>query len=459
MVRLTNKRSSAGEDEISYKSLSKGGAKLAAMLTVLFNAILISGYFPIAWKSVKVKMIPKSGKDLSKAAGYRPISLSSCLSKLFEMSLKSRIENAIKRVRAENLSQSAYKKKRGCQENALRLTEHVYKAFNERKCVLGVFLDVKGAFDRLWPMGLLIKLHRWKLPLALLRVISAFMSQRKLKVCEGEATSRTIHMSAGVPQGSVISPILFNLYMDDLSSNLPEGVFISQYADDSAIWTTEICPRLAEFKIQQALKVIEDWTSTWRVQLEPSKSAAILFTRCPSHRKLKINLKLHGEPVPQEDTTRFLGILFDSKLDWTPQITSIINGTAGKINNLRNLSAKSRWSHPGKVIKFFESLVESVATYSAPCFLAMKNSLWKRLEQVHARSMKSFAGVPNYIGYDLVCDQLLIDNWPEKIKKAAIKRIKGILLTSPFGREMIHMASKNNSTYDSPVGIQQRNLA
>ena len=147
-------------------------------------------------------------------------------------------------------------------------------------------------------------------------------------------------MIAGVPEGSVISPQLFNLYVDDIAELLPEGVFVAQFADDVALWTDSSCPRLVEWKLGEALKAIEKWTGRWRVELEPSKSSFILFSRCPTHRRLKISLRLHGIEIPQVKHARFLGIIFDEKLDWTQQINSLVGRTSSRIHLLRNIAAK-----------------------------------------------------------------------------------------------------------------------
>ena len=244
-------------------------------------------------------MLPKPGKKKSDPNNYRPITLSSCIGKLFEKSLKSRIENMIKRLKSENESQAAYKKKRSCQEHTLYLAHSVTQALNKRECVLAVMLDVRGAFDKLWSQGLIYKLHKWGLPTRLLRCVASFMSHRSLKVHEGAEKSREIRMLAGTPQGSIISPILFILFMDDVKEDLPEGVRIFQFTDDIALSVTSPCPRAAEYKMQKGLEVIEKWTRKWRVELEPTKSNFIIFSQ-KTENKLETTWRRHrGKERPE----------------------------------------------------------------------------------------------------------------------------------------------------------------
>ena len=190
----------------------------------------------------------------------------------------------------------------------------------------------------------------------------------------------------------------------------------------------------------------------WRVELEPSKSSFILFSRCPTHRRLKISLQLHGIEIPQVKHARFLGIIFDEKLDWTQQINSLVGRTSSRIHLLRNIAAKSRWRHPQETLRFFDALVKSVVDYAGPCFLTMKISLWEKLEKVHSRAIKSFAGVPRFVGYSTICNHLFVPRWKTSIEEAATKRIGGILASSPFEEEMKSNALiVANPIYESPV--------
>ena len=430
-----------------------GGAKLISLLLILFNGILNSGHFPDSWKEVKIKMLAKAGKNKSIPGSYRPITLSSCVGKLFEKSLKSRIKAMMRRLRAENENQAAYKKRRLCQEHTVHLTQTVSQALNERKCVLLFMLDVKGAFDKLWNRGLIYKLHSWGLSTRLLRCVASFMRERSLRVHEGTAKSRVVNMLAGTPQGSIVSPLLFILFMDDLKDELPDGVRLYQFADDISLSVVSSCPRAAEWLMQRSLEAIEKWTARWRIELEPSKSNFIVFSRCPTHRKLRLNLKLHGEKMKESDDLRFLGIRFDKRLDWSKQVEELIAKTNHKIHLLKCISAKDRWANPREVLKFVDAIVTSVFAFATPCCITMKSSLWAKLDAIHARAVKSIAGVANFVGYERVCNQLGIERWSSALKSAAFARIEGILKDSPHGAEMLQSNPKGRQTYDSPISL------
>lgn len=283
--------------------------------------------------------------------------------------------------------------------------------------------------------------------------IASFLSHRSLRVHEGTAISREVEMKAGTPQGSIVSPILFILFMDDLKDRLPESVKLYQFADDIALSATSECPRLAEIQIQQSLKIIEEWTSRWRIELEPKKSNHIIFSRCPSHRKFKLKLKLHGEEIKETDNLKFLGVRFDNRLDWSKQIEDLINKTEHTIHLLKTISAKNRWANPREVMKLFDTLVSSTFSFAMPCCITMKSSLWAKIEGIHARTMKSIAGVPNFVSYSRVGEQLSIEKWSSFLKTTALKRIEGIIKSMPGGDKMMQDAPIERQDYNSPVAM------
>lgn len=431
-LRKTNSKAASGPDKITYKHLKEGGEKLLSVLCYLFNVIMISGYFPQAWRSVDVKMLHKNGKSKLPVANFRPISLSNSLSKLFECCIKSRFEKKLSRIRPENLRQSAYKRKRGTQENCLKLTEDVTNAFNKRECVLGAFLDVSGAFDRVWKEGLIIKIARWGVGRRLTRIIFSFLSSRSLVVKVGNAVSDLVFLLAGTPQGSVLSPILFNAYMDDLWPLIPNGVELLQYADDVCIYVSGSDPEACSRKIQEALDVIERWAGVWRIAMAPEKSNWLLFSRCPRHKQATIKLQMYGKEIPKCKQIKFLGVLFDERLTWKAYLDSIIRHATSKAVQIQALSAKNRFNSPIQAISFFNSVVKPLFDYGSVIFFAITNSQWDRLDKFHGRFLRSICGLPKCCSYAKLCDQLHQEKLSIQLKDQAANRMLGICKTSPY---------------------------
>ena len=440
-LKKKKSKSAGGEDGITYKLLKHSGRDLLQTLARLFTVLLVAGYFPECWKTVRVSMIPKPGKDLRKSKNWRPISLSSCLSKILECCIKERIEiERSKRRVKDNIYQAAYKQGRSTHEHVVRLSEDVMHGFARQQSTLAVFLDVAAAFDKVWVRGLIWKIIKVQLPRPLLSIIYGFLTGRSLKVKVGEATSTKVKMEAGTPQGAVLSPTLFNMFMDDLVECLsPDpSIKLAQYADDIAIWTENSCPKTAELKMNAALQKIAVWTSKWRITLAPEKSVFMLFSRRPTHRRVDIELMLLGKKVSRVSNHRFLGVKFDDKLQWTNQVDEMIGAAIPRINALKSLAAKSIWKHPKWILKIHDAVVNSIWKYGAPAFCAMGPHLWDKITRCHARAARSYCGVPSFVSYQTVCDHLGIDPIKEELISFAKKRIKNLIAFSPFGRELIN---------------------
>ena len=454
ILRNKNNKSSAGHDSIDYKIIKHGGPKLMKFLASLFTVLVVTGYFPEAWKMAHIRMQPKPGKEKQKVKSYRPISLTTCLSKLYEATIKKRFEKKLSRIRPDNIYQAGYKPGRSGQEHTLRLTECVHAAMMKKQATLAVFLDVEGAFDKVWQDGLLYKLLKMGLPDFLLRTIASFLQNRRLKVKVGKTLSKEVLMKAGTPQGCVLSPNLFNAYVDDLRSIVGEEVFLAQYADDIAIWTTSICPRLAEEKIQRALNNIEKWTNKWRIKLAPEKTHFCLFTRCPTHRELRTNLFLSGTRIEGAKEVNFLGIKFDETLSWHTYREDLIKRVKFRTHILSKLAAKSRWSHTGRLVAFYKAVVVPVWLYGSLLFAHKAGNFWNSFKKSVGQAMTSIAGVPRKMNRETLLDSLSMPEIEVYLKTQASKRIKNILKNTPLYEELVEMQQVQTNTtrhYTSPI--------
>ena len=456
-LKKKKNKSAGGEDGITYKILKHAGKNVICNLAKFFTILLVSGYFPISWRSVRISMIPKSNKDLKHAKNWRPISLSSCISKLFESSIKERIEKEkIKRKIKDNELQAAYKQGRNCLEHVVRLSENVTHGFVKGECTVAAFLDVAGAFDKVWVKGLMWKVMKLELPKPLVGVIQGFLTNRSLKVRVGQKISPVIKMEAGTPQGAVLSPTLFNLFVDDLRDivGLDKSIQLAQYADDIAIWCTCEDPKEAEKKMNEALARIATWTIKWRVRLAPEKSVFMKFSRRPTQRKIPINLKLLGEDVKQVSIHRFLGVNLDDRLAWNEHIKNMLGSAIPRVNALKRLAAKSIWQRPEWILKLHDAVINSIWKYAAIVTCTASKSLFDSITKFHARCVKSYCGIPNCVSYEKVCDTIGIKTIQQELMDFAKKRMKSMIAFSPFGDQIVRNRRSNvTGIYKTPSEV------
>ena len=450
VLKKKKNRSSVGRDGISYRMLKSAGENVSLFLARLYTILLVTGYFPRVWREATVKMIPKGGgKDPKNPKNWRPISLSSCASKLFESCVKERVVRHLDANGDENPFQAAYKKGRSTQEHLLRLSEEVTDAFKNQECVVAVFLDVQGAFDKVWTTGLIWKVSK-RLPLHLVRLIYGFLRDRHLRVMVGHFVDQPIWMDAGTPQGAVLSPILFNIFVDDVKDILGNDVSFAQYADDLAIWVRKKDPKDAERILNKKLDDLSKWTSDWRIKLAPEKSISVVFSRRPTIRRIPIKLKLLGEEIERRAEHKFLGVTYDDKLLFNKHVDKIIGGTMTRIHALKKLAAKSTFSKPTMVLRLHEALVNSIFKYGAVAYAGMSNAIWERIRKCHARCVKAYVGMPNFVSYGLICDSLGVKQIREEICDFARERIISMILFSPLGKKLIKRSDAVSIIYKTP---------
>ena len=257
-------------------------------------------------------------------------------------------------------------------------------------------------------------------------------------------------MGAGTPQGAVLSPILFNIFVDDIKEVLGDRIVFAQYADDLVIWVRDICPRRAESILNERLALLSDWTNNWRIRLAPEKSVAVVFSRRPTQRRLTVNLKLMGETIERHEDHKFLGVTFDDKLLWGKHINNIIGGTSSRIQALKKLSAKSTFKNPTNILRLHESLVNSILKYGSIAYAGMSEAMWERVKTCHARCVKAYVGLPNYVSYELVCDTLGIKQIKDEIFQFAMKRIISMISFSPLKEKLIKRSSRQSAIYRTP---------
>lgn len=243
-----------GPDQITNDILKQLTKKSLAILATIFNACLRLGYFPNKWKLAYIVPFHKAGKDKHKPNSYRPISLLSTLSKLLEKVISIRLQTFLTYNNIIPQHQFGLKKKHSTTHQLLRLTEMIEKGYENKEYTVIAFIDLQNAFDKVWQDGLIYKIINLRIPKYLINIISSFLSNRIFAVRINATLSKKRTIKAGVPQGSILGPVLFNLYVHDLTTT--ENTEIALFADDTAIIAHNNILTEAVNHLQEALNSI-----------------------------------------------------------------------------------------------------------------------------------------------------------------------------------------------------------
>ena len=337
--KLKNKKS-PGKNGITNEMIKNLGNIALQKLLYIYNQSWKTGEFPAKWKEAILIPILKKGKDKNNKESYRPISLLSCLGKTMERMINKRLQNHLERNGLLDPTQSGFRKNRSTEDQIAYLTQEVENGFQRKMKTIAVFVDLTKAFDKVWKEGLLLKLARKEIGGKMYRWIESYLFHRSARVKLDGQLSHLVKIKEGVPQGGVISPTLFTIFIDDIADAISKHVSRALHADDLAIWSSSEHITTATYRTQEALNKISQWAREWLVIINKTKTEATCFSL--STVKEKFSLKLEGTEVPQQNTPTYLGVTLDRSLTWKPQIEKIEKRAVKKMGIMKKL-AGTKW--------------------------------------------------------------------------------------------------------------------
>ena len=288
----------------------------------IFNLSWSSHSFPSIWKTSFIIPIHKMRKSLDSPASFRPISLTSCVSKLFERIILSRLLFFLESNSILSPCQAGFCPGRSTLDQILYLSQSISDGFNKPRPgsqMILFIIDFSKAFDSVWHPALFHKLISAGLPPCFARWIQSFLSDRRACVVFHNHKSRSFRVRRGVPQGSVLGPVLFFLFINDL----PSSVSCSLYADNLAMWSSSTSVPTAVEATQGALFRLERWSEYWCLPLNPSKCEASFYSVDPHQANLQSNLLLLNSRLCFNPTPTFLGVTFDRTLFFSKHVSSL----------------------------------------------------------------------------------------------------------------------------------------
>ncbi|XP_058805042.1 uncharacterized protein LOC131672100 [Phymastichus coffea] len=288
------------------------------------------------------------------------------------------------------VSQHGFRKGHSCSDNLSNLTLKVEEAFVEKKEVLAAFLDVRGAFDNVKIDILLNKLASIGCPEKLLIFIK-FITYERL-IYSDSCPNNPRLATKGVPQGGVLSPLLYILYVSSITENLQKSVEVSQFADDIAIYIKFTSLKRAKSIIQKAIQIIENNLKKLGLELAPEKTDLIHFNNnkiLPGETVIEVG----PNTIKSSKSVRFLGIIFDYKLSFFRQIDSVHKRCSKALNIIKFLCGTWWGADPTTLLTFYKSFARSIIDFGSFIYFPSRKSAVDKLEKLQFSALRKALGL------------------------------------------------------------------
>ena len=368
---------SPGPDTISPHVLKEAKKEFTKPLTALFNRSLQLGIVPDDWKLANVTPIFKKGSK-SLPSNYRPISLTSVVCKMLETLIRDKLVNHLEENKLLRDTQHGFRNKRSCLTNLLDFLYDVFNLYDESKAVDVIYLDFQKAFDKVPHKRLLVKLKAHGIDGLVLRWIENWLCNRKQRVVINGKASNWTDVTSGVPQGSVLGPILFLVYINDIDEGLT--CTISKFADDTKIANNVLTnDQVQEF--QTNLGKLSNWAKTWQMSFNTDKCKVLHI----GYRNEKRNYLMDGRQLKSTDKENDLGVTISSNLKPSQQCSEV----AKKANMLVGFIGRSfEYKSRATIIPLYNALVRPIMEYCVQAWCPYYQKDIDKLERVQRRVTK-----------------------------------------------------------------------
>nr|CAH7717452.1 unnamed protein product [Callosobruchus chinensis] len=362
----------------------------------IVNSCILSGYFPIAWKTAIIKPIPKKS-EIEDYKDLRPISLLPTISKILEHILNIQIKNYLHNNSILPIHQSGFRSGHSCTTALLKITDDILKAHDEGKSSVLVMLDYSKAFDCLNPNILISMLHHYGFTRESLNIIQSYFSDRHQVVQIDGRKSKPIKLSRGVPQGSVLGPLLYSIY----TSRIGDVVHFSNihaYADDTQIYAS-FDNRYVDSAVDNINKDLDQLykeSNRYGLFLNPAKTKVIIFSPRKQYEEVsgKIKIKINGITLQVVSEAKNLGVTIDSKLRYKTHVSNCIQKA---YNNLRQLYPIRHFLSIQLKAQLCNSLVLSHFTHASPVYgTSIATADHYRIQKVQNSCLRLIFGIRRF---------------------------------------------------------------
>lgn len=370
--------SSAGIDGISTKFLKNTKIYSSILLAAIFNQSIQSGALPDDWKVARVVPVHKGG-DSHSPRNFRPISLTSIPCKILEHIIYSNLFNFLDSYNFFCPFQHGFRKSFSCETQLASFTNDLHTILDRRSNIDCIFLDLSKAFDKVSHKLLLLKLSKLNIDSSVLSWIHCFLTNRQQLVTVNGFSSTLVSVTSGVPQGSVLGPLLFLIYINDIASNISSK--ISLFADDCVVYR-EVTNSFDLIQLQNDINTISLWCDTWSMELNANKCKSMRISRTS---QINPDYNIRGIALQSVLEYKYLGVHITFDLTWKSHIDYVTNNASRMLGYLkRNFSLAPQ----SLKLILYKTLVRPKLEYAHAIWDPGHSLLIASVEAIQSRSVR-----------------------------------------------------------------------
>ncbi|CAH2087297.1 unnamed protein product [Euphydryas editha] len=390
LVLNSLKDSSPGVDGIPYSFVVRSGPDTQRTCLNFLNSIFQSEIPPEEWGTQIIVPILKPGKPGNDPSSYRPIALSSTLAKILEHLIKNRLEWIVENSDILSKTQFGFRKGRSTVDSLSIFISDIRIAFSKKESLVGVFLDMSSAYDNVLLPVLRQKMLHLSLPVKIVNYVCNYLSTRSIIVNYQNSTLPPRKVWKGLPQGSVLSPLLYNIYTNDLDLSVSSFCNVLQYADDVSLYISGMDILECSNRLNSSIYYLNEWLNRHGLSISTEKSSVVVFSRKRSIPNVII--ASDNRVFPVRDNVKFLGVYLDSRMTGSQHINHVLNKSEKNVNILRSLSGVWWGSHPYTQKLLYNSLVRSYFDYGSFLLEPCNKTCLKMLDRVQSKSLRIIIG-------------------------------------------------------------------
>jgi ribonuclease HI len=393
-LQCLDERKASGPDEIHPRLLRMLPLEGVKLVWRLFNRSWMETVVPQNWRQGKIVPLLKEGKPADQVASYRPICLTATLGKWMERVLANRLTYCMESRGLLSHMQAGFRGNRSVEDQLLRLSQSIEDGFQEKKKTVLAIFDYAKAYDRVWRPGLLWKMTQMGLGNRLIRWTQEWFASRRAWVELNGVTSDGADMVQGLPQGAVLSPLLFLIYINDLAEEVnPEEVEISLFADDVAVWSKDRSVERATTMVQHATEAIVRWSKRWLMTLSVEKCEVSLFSLDQALANHRPEIFIGETCLQFQPHPTFLGVTYDRRLSFGEHVGRCREKARRRVRLLKAVGGTDWGFDRDLLSKTYKAIVRSVLEYGGAAWMPwIGKTDWKRLEGVQAEAARTIVG-------------------------------------------------------------------